>query len=60
MGYFFKELLDLFKWMCCGFTFAYCLASYHGLDTSFSSLWGWSWHIILVVTNVILNKLLIM
>tara|TARA_R110000822_G_scaffold171363_1_gene311131 strand:+ start:1109 stop:1234 length:126 start_codon:yes stop_codon:yes gene_type:complete len=40
MGTFLKELLDLFKWICCGFTLAYCMASYHGLDTSFDSLVG--------------------
>ena len=40
MKYFLKELLELIKWMSFGFTLAYCLASYHGVDTSFSSLWG--------------------
>jgi len=40
MGYLFKELLELIKWLCVGFVGAYAMASYHGLDTSFSSLWG--------------------
>jgi len=40
MKYFLKEMLELIKWLSFGFTLAYCMASYHGLDTSFSSLWG--------------------
>jgi len=40
MAYFLKELLELVKWLSVGFTFAYALASYHGLDTSFSNLIG--------------------
>ena len=40
MGYFLKELLELVKWLCVGFVGAYALASYHGLDRSFSSLVG--------------------
>jgi len=40
MKYFLKEMLELIKWLSLGFTLAYCMASYHGLDTSFSSLWG--------------------
>ena len=40
MRYFLKEMLELVKWLCVGFVGAYALASYHGLDTSFSSLVG--------------------
>ena len=40
MGYFLKEILELVKWLCVGFVGAYAMASYHGLDTSFSSLVG--------------------
>ena len=40
MGYFLKEILELIKCLCVGFVGAYALASYHGLDTSFSSLVG--------------------
>jgi len=40
MKYFLKEMLDLIKWLSFGFTLAYCMASYHGLDTSFENLWG--------------------
>ena len=40
MGNFLKEILELIKWLSVGFVGAYALASYHGLDTSFSSLVG--------------------
>ena len=40
MKYLLLELLNLFKWVCVGFTLAYFMASYQGLDTSFSNLIG--------------------
>ena len=40
MIYFLNEMLNLFKWVCVGFTLAYFMASYHGLDTSFERLVG--------------------
>ena len=40
MKYFLNEMLNLFKWVCVGFTLAYFMASYHGLDTSFANLIG--------------------
>ena len=40
MGYFFKELYHVFSLFSVGFTLAYMLASYHGLDTNLTMLWG--------------------
>jgi hypothetical protein len=40
MKYILKETLELIKWLCVGFVCAYAMASYHGLDTSFSNLIG--------------------
>ena len=40
MKYFLNETLELINWLCVGFVFAYAMASYDGLDTSFSNLIG--------------------
>ena len=40
MKYLLLEILNLFKWVCVGFTLAYFMASYHGLDTSLERLVG--------------------
>ena len=60
MKYLFLEILNLFKWVCVGFTLAYFMASYHGLDTSFERLVGLLWLIIFNATNVIKKSFLIM
>mgnify|MGYP003134918981 FL=1 len=40
MKYLLLEILNLFKWVCVGFTLAYFMALYHGVDTNLYMLWG--------------------
>ena len=40
MKYLLLELLNLFKWVCVGFTLAYFMALYNGVDTNLYFLWG--------------------
>ena len=40
MKYLLLEILNLFKWVCVGFTLAYFMALYNGVDTNLYMLCG--------------------
>jgi hypothetical protein len=40
MKYLLLELLNLFKWVFVGFTLAYFMALFNGVDTNLYMLWG--------------------